>query len=125
MQLREQLRGTGVALVTPFKANTSVDFEALGKLIEFTISNGVDYLVTMGTTGETPTIDGDEKEEYGNPSQAGGLKGKQADDASQNPSATTDERLIVIKQGCPLVIERCGRDEAGNGEAEIKEKSAG
>lgn len=61
MNLREQLKGTGVAIVTPFTANESVDFEALGKLIDFIISNGIEYIVTLGTTGETPTLDKQEK----------------------------------------------------------------
>ena len=61
MNLREQLKGTGVAIVTPFKANESVDFDALGKLVDFIISNGVEYIVTLGTTGETPTLDKQEK----------------------------------------------------------------
>lgn len=61
MNLREQLRGTGVAIVTPFNGNESVDFDALGKLIDFIIENGVEYIVTLGTTGETPTLDKQEK----------------------------------------------------------------
>ena len=61
MNLRDQLRGTGVAIITPFKVNESVDFEALGKLIDFIIDNGVFYVVTLGTTGETPTLDRQER----------------------------------------------------------------
>ncbi len=61
MNLREQLRGTGVAIITPFNGNESVDFDALGKLIDFIIENGVEYVVTLGTTGETPTLDKQEK----------------------------------------------------------------
>ncbi|MEI9956027.1 MAG: 4-hydroxy-tetrahydrodipicolinate synthase [Ferruginibacter sp.] len=56
MNLRTTLRGTGVALVTPFKTNTEIDFDALGKLIDFNIDNGVEYVITLGTTGETPTL---------------------------------------------------------------------
>jgi len=63
MSLRTLLKGTGTALVTPFKTNTEVDLEALGRLIEFNISNGVEYLVSLGTTGETPTLDPEEKAE--------------------------------------------------------------
>ena len=59
--LRNQLTGTGVALVTPFKADSSIDFDALEKLINFVISNGVEYVVSLGTTGETPTLDKQEK----------------------------------------------------------------
>jgi 4-hydroxy-tetrahydrodipicolinate synthase len=61
MDLREQLRGTGVALVTPFKSNFEIDFDALGKVIDFVISGGVEYVITLGTTGETPTLSKDEK----------------------------------------------------------------
>lgn len=61
MSLRSQLKGTGVALVTPFKTNTEVDLDALGKLIDFVISNGVEYVISLGTTGETPTLDVEEK----------------------------------------------------------------
>jgi len=61
MSLRTQLKGTGVALVTPFRANTEVDFDALGRLIDHVIANGVEYLVSLGTTGETPTLDTEEK----------------------------------------------------------------
>jgi 4-hydroxy-tetrahydrodipicolinate synthase len=61
MSLISQLTGTGVALVTPFKQNFDVDFDALGKVIDFVIDGGVEYLVTLGTTGETPTLDKSEK----------------------------------------------------------------
>src|SRR5689334_6389509 len=61
MSLRKTLRGTGVALVTPFKSNMEVDYDALEKVIDFVIRGGVEYVVTLGTTGETPTIDRSEK----------------------------------------------------------------
>lgn len=61
MIIMQQLKGTGVAIVTPFKENQSVDFDALGNLIDHIISNGVEYIVTLGTTGETPTLDKQEK----------------------------------------------------------------
>ena len=61
MELRKQLGGTGVALVTPFKNNTAVDLDALGRLIDHVIKNKVEYVVTLGTTGETPTLDAGEK----------------------------------------------------------------
>ena len=63
MALREQLRGTGVALITPFESNGSVDYAALEKVIHFVISDGVEYVVTLGTTGETPTLSKAEKKE--------------------------------------------------------------
>jgi len=56
MSLRAQLSGTGVAIVTPFKTDYSVDYPALERVIDFIISNGVEYIVTLGTTGEAPTI---------------------------------------------------------------------
>ena len=55
--------GTGVALVTPFKEDLSVDFNALIKLVNYTIENGTDYLVINGTTGESGTITKEEKQE--------------------------------------------------------------
>ena len=57
----EQLRGTGVALVTPFKKDESIDWNALEKVIDHVISGGVDYVVSLGTTGETPTLSSEEK----------------------------------------------------------------
>lgn len=56
------LKGMGVALVTPFKADKSIDFDALGRIIEYQIQNGVDYLVVLGTTSENPTLSADERE---------------------------------------------------------------
>ena len=61
MNLRKQLQGTGVAIITPFKSSMEVDFEGLEKLIDFIIDNGIEYIVTLGTTGETPTLDPEEK----------------------------------------------------------------
>ncbi|HUQ64575.1 MAG TPA: 4-hydroxy-tetrahydrodipicolinate synthase [Flavitalea sp.] len=61
MSLRETLRGTGVALVTPFNSTGAIDFDALSKIIDFVIDGGVEYLVTLGTTGETPVLSKREK----------------------------------------------------------------
>lgn len=61
MSLQKILKGTGVALVTPFKANEEVDLDALGNIIEHVIKGGVEYVVTLGTTGETPTLSKEEK----------------------------------------------------------------
>lgn len=52
----DKFRGTGVAMVTPFTNDLEIDFEALKQLTEHQVSNGVNYLVVMGTTGENPTI---------------------------------------------------------------------
>jgi len=58
-----QLKGTGVALVTPFNEDYSIDFAGLKRLIDFVIAGGVDYLVVLGTTGETVTLSSSEKKE--------------------------------------------------------------
>ena len=55
--------GMGVALVTPFKEDLSVDFDALVKLVNFNIENGTNYLVINGTTGESATITKSEKQQ--------------------------------------------------------------
>jgi 4-hydroxy-tetrahydrodipicolinate synthase len=54
-------RGTGVALVTPFNADFSIDFEGLKKLVQLQLDNGTDFLVVQGTTGESPTLSQTEK----------------------------------------------------------------
>ena len=56
------LQGTGVALVTPFKTDGTVDVAALEALVHLQIENGTDYLVVLGTTAETPTLSTEEKE---------------------------------------------------------------
>lgn len=55
--------GAGVALITPFNDDLSVDYNALGRLVEDQISGGTDYLVVLGTTGETPALSEEEKKE--------------------------------------------------------------
>src|SRR5690348_16411852 len=55
------MKGTGVALVTPFKKDFSIDFDALENIIEHVISGGVEYVVALGTTGESPTLSREEK----------------------------------------------------------------
>ena len=61
MNLIERLRGTGVALVTPFKNNGDIDWEDLERIIEHVISGGVEFLVSLGTTGESVTISEEEQ----------------------------------------------------------------
>lgn len=61
MSLKQVLKGTGVAVITPFKSNFEIDFNALGDVIDSLINGGVEYLVTLGTTGETPVLDNQEK----------------------------------------------------------------
>ncbi len=55
------LRGIGVALVTPFNEDLSIDYNGLEKLVEYNISNGINYLVVMGTTAESATLSKEEK----------------------------------------------------------------
>ncbi|MBA7577224.1 4-hydroxy-tetrahydrodipicolinate synthase [subsurface metagenome] len=57
----DKFRGTGVAIVTPFKNDSSIDFRSLGRLVEHLINNNIDYLVVLGTTGESVTQSKDEK----------------------------------------------------------------
>ncbi len=57
----KKFRGTGVALITPFKNDLSIDFATLGKVINHVINGGVNYIVLMGTTGESSTLSKDEK----------------------------------------------------------------
>ena len=59
--LRQTLQGTGVALVTPFKKDKSIDFEALENLIDIQIAGGIDYVVSLGTTGESVVLSFEEK----------------------------------------------------------------
>ena len=56
------MKGIGTALVTPFQADGSIDFQALQRLIEHQINGGIDYLVILGTTSEVPTLSPDEQQ---------------------------------------------------------------
>jgi 4-hydroxy-tetrahydrodipicolinate synthase len=58
---QKKFTGTGVAIVTPFRTDGSIDFKSLGKLLEHIIRGGVDYVVPLGTTGESVTLSKDEK----------------------------------------------------------------
>ncbi len=57
----KKFKGTGVAIVTPFKNDSSIDFAALGRVINHVISGGVNYIVAIGTTGESVTLSKEEK----------------------------------------------------------------
>lgn len=59
----KELSGTGVALVTPFTSAKNIDFDALDRLVNYQIDNGIDYLVVLGTTGETATLSKDEQQQ--------------------------------------------------------------
>ena len=61
MENDKRLRGVGTALVTPFTKKGDIDFEALERVVEFSIDGGVDFLVALGTTGESPTLSSEEK----------------------------------------------------------------
>lgn len=61
MKDTKKFRGTGVAIVTPFKNDSSIDFAALGRMVNHVINGGVNYIVVMGTTGESSTLTKDEK----------------------------------------------------------------
>ena len=63
MSLKNILSGTGVAIITPFKKDESIDFDALGSVIDFIIDGGVNYIVSLGTTGETPVLELEEKKQ--------------------------------------------------------------
>ena len=54
--LAKNFRGTGVAVVTPFNEDFSIDTESIISLVDFFIDNGVDYIVVQGTTGESSTL---------------------------------------------------------------------
>lgn len=58
----KRLEGTGVALVTPFKKDQTVDFDGLEKLVNHVIDGGLDYLVVLGTTAETATLEAEERD---------------------------------------------------------------
>jgi 4-hydroxy-tetrahydrodipicolinate synthase len=64
--MRKSFRGAGVALITPFNANLSIDFDGLGKIIDNQIDNMIDYLVILGTTAETATLTTSEKQQIVN-----------------------------------------------------------
>lgn len=60
--MKNRITGAGVALITPFKEDFSVDYTGLGKIVDNQLENGIDFLVVLGTTAETATLSGDEKQ---------------------------------------------------------------
>ena len=58
-----KFKGTGIAIITPFHSDLSIDHDALSNLVDYNISNGIDYIVIQGTTGESVTINSEEKKE--------------------------------------------------------------
>ena len=61
--MKKKFRGAGVALITPFKADLSIDFEGLGRIVDNQLENQIDYLVVLGTTAETATLNVVEKQQ--------------------------------------------------------------
>ena len=59
--IQSKLRGMGVAFITPFKEDESVDYEAIIRLVDYQLQNGTDFLVILATTAETPTLSEEEK----------------------------------------------------------------
>ncbi|WP_073398604.1 4-hydroxy-tetrahydrodipicolinate synthase [Bacteroides luti] len=59
--IQSKLRGMGVAFITPFKEDESVDYEAIIRLVDYQLQNGTDFLVILATTAETPTLSSEEK----------------------------------------------------------------
>jgi 4-hydroxy-tetrahydrodipicolinate synthase len=57
----KKIRGSGVAIITPFKTDLSIDFKALGRVVNHVIDGGINYIVALGTTGESVTLSTDEK----------------------------------------------------------------
>ena len=57
----KKFKGTGVAIITPFKSDSSIDFAAMGRVVNHVINGGVNYIVALGTTGESVTLTQDEK----------------------------------------------------------------
>ena len=59
----DKICGVGAAMITPFKADGSLDKEALCRMLDYVIEGGADYIVALGTTAETPTLTAEEKHE--------------------------------------------------------------
>ena len=60
--VRNIFKGLGIALVTPFAKDGSVDYKSLIRLVEYQLDNGADFLCILATTGETPTLTAEEKQ---------------------------------------------------------------
>ena len=102
--MKSKFLGTGVALVTPFKSDLSVDYEALANIVNFNIENGTEYLVICGTTGESVTISKQEKKDVTETiSKANDGRVPLVLD-SREPSSEALSTIIIEKslQVCPL-----------------------
>lgn len=78
--------GTGVALITPFKEDFSIDFKALKSIIDYVIENGADYIVALGTTSEAPTLSTEEK------------------------NAVVETIIRAVNRRCPIILGMGGND---------------
>ena len=67
--IQTKLKGMGVALITPFKEDESVDYDALMRLVDYLLQNNADFLCVLGTTAETPTLSEEEKKKFYNISE--------------------------------------------------------
>ena len=83
----ERLLGLGTALITPFKADMSVDYESLDRLLDTQLTGDIDYIVVLGTTGEAATMTADEKRE---------VRQHIADYVSRHPSPVTHNPLPLV-----------------------------
>jgi len=99
-----------VALVTPFQENFSVDYTALGKVIDFVIEGGVNYVVSLGTTGETPTLSKEEKKEIalftydkvaGRVPVVVGIGGNNTDELVQELGSFPLEKAVAVLSASP------------------------
>ena len=60
---KHKLSGVGAAMITPFKSDFSCDYDTLGRMIDYVIDGGTDYIVALGSTAETPTLSHEERDE--------------------------------------------------------------
>jgi len=100
------LHGTGVALVTPFNSDRSVDFKGLKKLIDHTIDGGIEYLVSLGTTGETATLKKEEKKKIWDFTleTVGGRVPLVAGIGGNNTQEVVDDLKQFEHKGCDAVL---------------------
>ncbi len=103
-------KGVGVALVTPFDSQNNIDYKALENIINFNIEGGVDFLVCMGTTGETPTLSSDERVELlsktrsiiaGRVPMVVGVGGNNTAQVVNETKAMTSDQADAILTVCP------------------------
>lgn len=89
-------RGLGIALITPFKKDGSVDYKTLKSLVDYQIGNGADFIVILATTGETPCLEKEEKDEI-------------------------TKTVIDVVKGCVPILKYCGGNNTAAVVREIKE----